>query len=264
MLREVVAVFLLMVVIDAVELNPCRSSFPTTEGWFKHTPVASLIETGAARNFVGCDEVLPRQCYLGNCVDTGCWLALPRTQGEKGTTYHVEAPYMTPCLHGIGRCVRGTCVEKEDAERYGASEEIWEIFDIPNIASVSSSFEGCSQHPDCLKLWNDNCSPIEDKPAHLGEELPSADCAPMWMLDWPGLTLVGIEYFAVDGMRCEGDKGECYGGRCFASDFPPYCPWGMHYKLCDLRVGCLLFETGENQLPGCSGYPPDKAIHFQR
>ena len=252
-----------MVVVDARELNPCRGSYHTTVGgWTQQTPVYSLTETGAVRNFAGCDEALPRQCYLGDCIDTGCWLELPRTQGEEETTYHVEAPYMTPCLHGLGRCVRGTCVEKEDAQRYRTSEENIEYFTIPDIDRPSSSFEVCSQHPDCLELWNDNCSPIEDKPAHLGEEIPSWDCAPIRMFDWPNPMVIGVEYFATDGARC--GEGECYGGRCYVSDFPPYCPWDTITLTCDVLAGCTteISERGEDQLPGCSGRPPDNAVLF--
>lgn len=255
---------LLVVVLCDNRLNPCRGSYhKTSHGWVEQTPVHLLTESGAVQNFAGCHETLPRQCYLGDCIDTGCWLALPRTQGEEETAYYVQAPYMTPCLYGFGRCVRGTCVAKEDAKRYRESELYIKYFTIPNIAQFSSSFEVCSQHPDCLELWNDNCSLMENKPTHLGEEISSWECAPMRFFNWPEPTAVGIEYFAEDGMLCE-EEGECYGGRCFASDFPPYCPPDHINVNCDGWYSCKeeTGETGEDQLPGCSGRPPAAARAF--
>ena len=150
-------------------------------------------------------------------------------------------------------------METEDAKKYEKSElPMNDIpFTVPADTQSTSSFETCAQNPDCLDMWNAACSPIEDKPAHLGEEIPTYGCAPMRIHRWkPQTSVIYIRFFVIDGMPCygsddddESEEGECYGGRCFVSDFPPYCPWDK-------------LETGEEQLPGCSGLPPNGARLF--
>ena len=271
MLKEWVLVLFsitLLVVVDASEPNLCLGSdYTVIGGRGRQTPVHSLSETGVNRNFARCHETLPHQCYFGACIDMGCWEELPRTQGEEGTVYHVEAPYLSVCLYGLGRCVGGVCVEKHDVKEYSAVEESIEYFHIPDVAEASSSFEVCSKHPTCLERWEGLFVNVAYRPTHLGAELPSYDCAPMRLFGHPTPTTVGFEYFAADGTRCEGDAGECFAGRCFASDFPPYCPWPKDNRGrdCDTLFSYIFIADAadEERIPGCSGHPPFDAVHFQ-
>ena len=254
----------LLVVVDAGELNPCRGSYHTTVGgWTQQTPILHLTETGAVRNFAGCHGALPRQCYLGDCIDTGCWLALPRTRGVDEDVYHVQAPYLTSCFHGLGACVRGTCVERKDANKYTGSElALWYFRGTTTL--TYSSYQTCAENDQCLEAWNANCSPVDAKPAHLGEEIMTYDCAPLEKHGDNDRPMFDIEHFVSDGMICGEGQGECYGCRCYTSDFPPYCPRDEYDVFCDGSDNCRLelVRTGESRFPGCSGQPPMNAKLF--
>lgn len=268
--------------------SPCRYPDVGTSLGFKEAPVY-------APNFSYCEADPPSQCWLGDCLNNGCWEELPRRFNNEAL--YIPVREGTACFDRQGTCKKGTCVfgnhdplnadrqkvmdaqysfvrtyiSTDDGDGYytpGGNLErcktqgIWDsiVFSTPDRHDWRSiNGPCCMRSAECREYMNAFLSDMDHKPRHLGEEIETNDCLNIHeSYIWISNTRRTTFNPRPDGASCENylhQKGECYAGACFESTFPEYCRASITSSAADVRHDFL----ENHEAAYCAGVVPDEA-----
>lgn len=227
-----------------------------------HTQLAACSWDPPSQCFYGecdpneCWEKLPRQLMSRNASDP---------HASHRYDLYTPAPPLTPCFGETGEygCFQGACMPRSDVLLLASREQLslitvgWQYAermaytfrycsefnnddddDINMWYAPGSRFHNCfaksfscDDTPACREWFESHVTPQDLRPFHLQKEIEWAarECATLSIpKSYSGVLVLDIQ---PDGIVCSHGAGECFGGKCWKSTFPPYEQRPLHARV---------------------------------